>query len=122
MRGGAAVLREAEGGGHAERLGGIGERVAGEIAVRTGKETRSLTLGHLQRGGAPTTFDRLLALRFGTAAVRAVEKGEFGCMVALLPPAVTTVSLAEALSRPKRVPPDSDTVLTARDMGISLGD
>ena len=121
-RGGSAVLREAEVGGHAERLGGIGEQVCREIAARTGKETRSLTLGHLQRGGSPTTFDRLLGLRFGTAAVRAIEAGALGHMVALVPPSIATVPLEVVLSRPKRVLPDSDTVLTARDMGICLGE
>jgi 6-phosphofructokinase 1 len=120
--GGRMVLREAESGGHAERLGGIGEQVCRDIASRTGKETRSLTLGHLQRGGSPTTFDRLLALRFGTAAVRAVEAGAFGRMVALVPPQIATIALEEAVSRSKHVPLDSDTVLTARDMGICLGD
>jgi 6-phosphofructokinase 1 len=121
-RGGTAVVREAESSGHAEILGGIGAQVALEIARRTGKETRSLTLGHLQRGGEPTTFDRLLGLRFGTAAVRAVAAKQFGMMVGLVPPTVSTVTIADALATPKRVPVDSDTVMTARDMGICLGD
>ena len=121
-RGGATVAREKPRDGHLERLGGIGEQVAGEIARRTGKETRALTLGHLQRGGGPTTFDRLMALRFGAAAVRAVGRKQFGCMVAYTPPSVSVISLAEALATSKQVPLDSDTIATARDLGICLGD
>jgi 6-phosphofructokinase 1 len=88
----------------------------------TGKETRSLVLGHLQRGGSPTTFDRLLALRFGAAAVRLIAAGRFDTMVALDPPEIVGVPLADVLAKPKLVPVDSDTVVTARDLGISLGD
>jgi ATP-dependent phosphofructokinase / diphosphate-dependent phosphofructokinase len=105
-----------------ERLGGIGERVAHSIEEMTKKETRSLVLGHLQRGGSPTTFDRLLGLRFGTAAVRLVAEGRFGSMVALRPPAIASIPIKEALTALKRVPLDSDTIATARDLGISLGD
>lgn len=103
-------------------LGGIGEFVAKEIEHRTGKETRTVVLGHLQRGGQPTTFDRLLALRFGAAAVRLIEQGIFNHMVALDPPAVLAVPLEVATSRLKTVPVNSDTMLTARDLGISFGD
>ncbi len=104
------------------RLGGIGEKVGRTIEMRTGKETRTLVLGHLQRGGSPTTFDRLLGLRFGAAAVRLIAEGRFGMMVALHPPVVDAVPLAQALGTPKRVPLDSDTIATAREIGISLGD
>lgn len=103
-------------------LGGIGEFVAKEIEHRTGKETRTVVLGHLQRGGQPTTFDRLLALRFGAAAVRLIEQGTFNHMVALDPPAVLAVPLEVATSRLKTVPLESDTMLTARDLGVSFGD
>ncbi|MEJ2188501.1 MAG: ATP-dependent 6-phosphofructokinase [Acidobacteriota bacterium] len=103
-------------------LGGIGRQVASEITQGTGKETRTVVLGHLQRGGGPTTFDRLLALRFGAAAVRMVAEGRFGVMVALDPPEVLTVPLEVATERLKTVPLDSDTVATARDLGICLGD
>lgn len=103
-------------------LGGIAEYVATEIAARTGKDTRSLVLGHLQRGGSPTTFDRLLALRFGAAAVRAIEAGKFGHMVALKSTEIALVPMEKALSADKRVDPKGDTVLTARDMDISFGD
>jgi 6-phosphofructokinase 1 len=96
--------------------------VAKAIAERTGKETRCLVLGHLQRGGSPTTFDRLLALRFGAAAVRAVADRAFGVMVGYNPPVITRVPLQEVVGRSRHIPLDSDTVLTARELGISLGD
>lgn len=108
--------------GREVQLGGIAELVAREIADRTGKETRNVVLGHLQRGGAPTTLDRLLALRFGAAAVRMIEARTFNCMVALDPPNVHAVPLEVATSRMKSVPLDSDVMDTARDLGISFGD
>lgn len=108
--------------GREAQLGGIAEVVAREITARTGKETRTVVLGHLQRGGAPTTTDRLLALRFGAAAVRMVEARKFNHMVALDPPTVRAVPLEVATSRMKTVPLDGDIVLTARDLGISFGD
>jgi 6-phosphofructokinase 1 len=108
--------------GSAERLGGIGERVAAEIREATGRDTRHVVLGHLLRGGTPTTFDRLISLRFGAAAVRALASGKTGVMVALDPPRVRYVPLAEATSRMKCVPLDCDTILTARELDICLGD
>ena len=108
--------------GQAERLGGAGQLVADAVGQLTGKETRAVVLGHLLRGGTPTAFDRLLALRFGAAAVRALDEGESGIMVALDPPRVSYVPLAEATSRMKTVPLDSDSIKTARDLGIALGD
>jgi len=117
-KGGTVSLIDPE---HA-RLGGIADKVAHSIEEMTGKETRSLVLGHLQRGGGPTTFDRLLALRFGAAAVRLVAERKFGMMVALQPPRVVAVPIAEAITTPRRVPLDSDTIETARDLGISFGD
>ncbi|RPI04708.1 MAG: ATP-dependent 6-phosphofructokinase [Ignavibacteriae bacterium] len=108
--------------GRAEKLGGAGERVAKEIQEITGKETRCVVLGHLLRGGTPTTFDRLISLRFGAAAVRALDEGQNGVMVALDPPTVRYVPLAEATNRMKCVPITCDTVQTARDLGISFGD
>jgi len=117
-KGGEEVYLDAE----RRRLGGVGDRVARAIEKKTGKETRTLVLGHLQRGGSPTTFDRLLGLRFGAAAVRLIAEGKFGHMVALDPPTIVSVPLDEALAAPKRVPLDSDSIATARDLGISLGD
>ncbi len=103
-------------------LGGIGEWVAKEINIRTGKDTRSLVLGHLQRGGSPTTFDRLLALRFGAMAVRLVEEGKFDHMVALSGDSMTSVPLAEAIKNRKQVPRDGNRVKTAREIGICMGE
>jgi len=108
--------------GQAERLGGMGALVAAELERLTGKEARTVVLGHLLRGGSPTALDRLLGLRFGAAAVRAVEEGRDGVMVALRPPRVEFVPLADAVSRLRTVPLDGDTVLAARDLGISFGD
>jgi phosphofructokinase-like protein len=108
--------------GRAERLGGIGEKVAQELQELTGKETRLVVLGHLLRGGTPTGSDRLLAQRFGAAAVRAIAEGQKGVMVALDPPTVRYVPLHQATSRMKTVPLDCDTILTAHDLGICLGE
>jgi phosphofructokinase-like protein len=108
--------------GRAERLGGIGEKVATELQELTGKETRLVVLGHLLRGGTPTSFDRLIAQRFGAAAVRALAEGQRGVMVALDPPTVRYIPLEEATRRMKCVQLDSDIILTARDLGTCLGD
>jgi 6-phosphofructokinase 1 len=108
--------------GQAVQLGGIGGKVAAQIAEITGKETRTVVLGHLLRGGSPTALDRLLGLRFGAAAVRALDEGENGIMVGLQPPDVVYVPLAEATRRLKMVPLDGDTMRTARDLGINFGD
>jgi 6-phosphofructokinase 1 len=117
-------IRLSKGGaiGGSEKLGGIGHLVADELYELTGQESRTVVLGHLLRGGSPTSFDRLISLRFGAAAVRALDEGQTKCMVALDPPAVHYVPLEEATSRMKSVPLDSDTVLTARDLGVSFGD
>ena len=96
--------------------------VAEAIAERTGKETRSLVLGHLQRGGSPTTFDRLLALRFGAAAVGAIGDGQFGQCVVYRPPEVTRLPLSEIAGRCKTVPLESGVIVTARRLGVCLGD
>jgi phosphofructokinase-like protein len=108
--------------GQAERLGGIGGVVAAELEHLTGKEVRSMVLGHLLRGGTPTSLDRLLGVRFGTAAVRGLEEGHRGVMVALQPPVVNYVPLVSAVSKMRTVPLDCDTILAARDLGISFGD
>jgi len=120
--GGEASVVETEAGGEPWRYGGVAERVAREIQEGTGVETRSLVLGHLQRGGQPTAYDRLLALRFGAAAVDLVARKNFGCMVALDPPEVRAVPLRTAVDELKRVPIKGDVVVTARRLGISFGD
>ncbi len=121
-RDGAIELVERRGMGTVDRLGGIASKVARFIEHRTGKETRTLVLGHLQRGGSPTTYDRLLALRFGAAAVRAIADRAFGTMVGLNGPDIPRVPLDEVVGKAKNVPLDSDTICTARELGISLGD
>ncbi len=108
--------------GQAVQLGGVGAKVAAEISAMTGKETRTVVLGHLLRGGSPTALDRLLGLRFGAAAVRALDEGENGIMVGLQPPDVVYVPLSEATRQLKLVPLDGDTMRTARDLGINFGD
>ena len=120
--GGEASIADPGGGGSAPRYGGIADRIARQIAEQTGHEARALVLGHLQRGGSPTAYDRLIALRFGAAAVRCVEEHRFGTMVALDPPEIRAVPLEDAISHIKRVPVHSDTVRTARDLGVSFGD
>ncbi len=121
-KGGEVQLIERRTVGGNDRLGGIASMVARAIGERTGKETRSLVLGHIQRGGPPTTFDRLLALRFGVAAVQAVADGVFGVMVGFRPPTIVRVPLDEVIGKPHNVPLDGDTIATARALGISLGD
>jgi 6-phosphofructokinase 1 len=104
------------------RLGGIGEVVAGEIAGRLGRQVRTVVLGHLQRGGPPTTFDRVLATQFGAHAVRLVHEGRFGEMVCYRPPDIASVPIAEAVRCVSQVDVGSSAVLAARALGISFGD
>ena len=120
--GGSATFQEPAAGDMSGRLGGIAEKLTQQIEERTGRETRSLVLGHLQRGGEPVAYDRLLALRFGSAAVELVRDGCFGCMVALAPPEVLAVPLKDAVAKLKLVPTDGDLVRTARNIGVSFGD
>lgn len=116
------VVRQQKTAGHIEVLGGIGQVVAEEVEKRTGKETRAIVLGHLQRGGYPTTFDRLIATRFGAAAVRLIAEGKFGRMVCLHPPNIESVPLEKAISCLKTVPINSDVIQSARELGICFGD
>lgn len=112
---GQALNREA-------RLGGIGAQVAAEIQQRTGKETRCVVLGHLQRGGSPTNMDRALCTIFGTKAVELIAAKQFGQMVAFTGSGVTSVSLVEATGELRTVPLDGGFVTSARSLGICLGD
>jgi ATP-dependent phosphofructokinase / diphosphate-dependent phosphofructokinase len=105
----------------AARLGGIGHHVAAELSAMTGKESRCVVLGHLQRGGTPNAFDRMLATNFGSAAVRALARGKRGVMVALQAANVRTVALEEAIANLKTVPPESQMIRCARDVGVSFG-
>ena len=121
-RGGTFTTQAPLEGNREARLGGIGAVVAAEIGKRTGKETRVVVLGHLQRGGGPTTFDRLLCTRFGARAVKLVQEGRFGYMVALRPPDTAAVKITDAIGHLRTVPVDGDIVQTARMLGISFGD
>lgn len=102
------------------RLGGIGDYVRCHVEEMTGKEARCVVLGHLQRGGSPNAFDRMLGTNFGACAVRALANGQTGKMVALQAGTVVTVPLSEACANIKTVPPDGQLVRTARDIGISF--
>ena len=104
------------------RLGGIGERVAKHLQTLTGKETRATTLGHLQRGGSPTSFDRILGMRFGVMAVKLCEDKQFGRMVSYDAYTVGSVPIEEAVNQLRLVEPDSELVLAAKAVGICMGD
>jgi phosphofructokinase-like protein len=120
-QGGAQVFSRGGDEVYVPRLGGLGQ-VVGQFIEQHGYETRVTVLGHLQRGGTPTAFDRWLATRYGAAAVRLAAQGGFDRMVALRAGQITDISLAEATAHPKRIQPDDDAVVTARGMGISFGD
>lgn len=118
---GDLVVKEDNKGGEA-RLGGIGDIIANHIEELTGKETRACTLGHLQRGGAPTSLDRILGARFGVKAVELIERKEFGKMVSYQSYHVGSVWITEAINQLRLVEPKGEVVQTARAIGICLGD
>ncbi|OFW43978.1 MAG: 6-phosphofructokinase [Acidobacteria bacterium RIFCSPLOWO2_12_FULL_67_14b] len=120
--GGQLTVKTAARAGHVERLGGVGITVAEQLEEMTGREARCVVLGHLQRGGGPTAFDRVLATRFGGAAVELLKRGVFGKMVANNPPDIVPIPLADVVGRTKTVPLDYDLLRTARALGVSLGD
>ena len=120
--GGSLSIVSAASAGRVERLGGMGAQVCDALASLTGKETRSVVLGHLQRGGAPTSFDRVLATRFGGKAVELVREGDFGKMVAFDPPDIVARRLEDVVGKTKTVPPDYDLLRTARALGVTFGD
>jgi 6-phosphofructokinase 1 len=119
---GAKLVVKRHEAGKEETLGGVGALVAEEVAERTGFETRSLVLGHLQRGGAPTAHDRVLSLRYGAEAVRLAATGQWGRVVSWQPPRMTSLPIDEAVGAPHTVPLDDDALQTARDFGVCLGD
>ena len=104
------------------RLGGIAYQVAADIAQNIDLEIRVTVLGHVQRGGSPIPFDRILATRFGVAAAQLIARGQFGKMVALRGGAITSVDIRDAVSNPKYVDPEGELVATARSVGVSFGD
>ncbi len=107
---------------YAARLGGVGHKIGAMIERVTGKETRVTVLGHVQRGGKPSPFDRWLATRYGAGAVRLAAAGQWDHMVALHGQRIEPVALAEALAVPKRVDPNGEPVRTAKGLGIVFGD
>lgn len=107
--------------GETKRLGGIGQMVAGELEKRTGMESRATVLGHLQRGGTPTAFDRVLATRFGAAAVELARAGRWNEMVCLQGGMIETVSLADAVAEIKRIDPGCEQLQAALAVGTSFG-
>jgi 6-phosphofructokinase 1 len=121
-KGGKHSIVEEAHGSHLERLGGVGARVSEALEALTGKETRSVVLGHLQRGGAPTSFDRVLATRFGGKAVELVKQRLFDTMVAFAPPDIVARRLDDVVGKTRQVPTDFDVVLTAKALGITFGD
>jgi phosphofructokinase-like protein len=120
--GGERFLKAQARTGHVERLGGVAEIVADQLQALTGHESRAVVLGHLLRGGSPSSLDRLLGLNFGAAAVRALASGRSGVMVALNPPRIEHVPLEEAVSKLRLVPADGNAMITARALEISFGD
>jgi phosphofructokinase-like protein len=104
------------------RLGGIAYQVAADIQQHIDLEIRVTVLGHIQRGGSPIAFDRILASRFGKAAADLVARGDYGKMVALRQDSIVSVPIADAVSRPKNVDPNGEMVAAARSVGISFGD
>jgi 6-phosphofructokinase 1 len=121
-QGGSQVISRKGDALRVARLGGVSWDVAEFIEDECKVQTRVTILGHIQRGGTPTAFDRWLATRFGAAAVRLAAKGGFGRMVAYQNGEVVDLPLQEALAKPKRVDLNGDAVLTARGLGICLGD
>ncbi len=117
---GQVVSRTAPGGNTV--LGGVSAFIAAQVEAISGMETRVTVLGHLQRGGSPSPFDRILATRFGAKAVELVMEGRFGRMVCLHTPDISSVTIEEAVARQKKVPCDGEIVRFARSVGISFGD
>ncbi|GAA5484121.1 6-phosphofructokinase [Haloferula sargassicola] len=116
------IVTVSENSGGEVRLGGVGDVVAKRLEQLTGKETRSCTLGHLQRGGAPTSLDRILGTRFGVMAVKLASEGNFGRMVSYQAYHVDSVPIEEAVNQLRLVTPDGEMVKAAKAVGICLGD
>jgi len=103
-------------------LGGVGAYVATQVAKLTGKDARVVVLGHLQRGGMPTPYDRILATRFGAAAVHRLAEGRYGEVVVMHEGQISTVPMLEVAGRVRTVPTDHEIIRTARGLGIAFGD
>jgi len=121
-QGGHQVFRTRGDEMYVPRLGGVGAYVSEQIENSVGQESRVVVLGHLQRGGRPTPYDRLLGTRYGVAAVRLIAEGKSGHMVALRGTEITSVPIADAVAQLKRVDPQGELVHTAKELGICMGD
>jgi ATP-dependent phosphofructokinase / diphosphate-dependent phosphofructokinase len=121
-KGGGYVTNGQQENNREARLGGVGASVAAELEKRAHKETRVCVLGHLQRGGGPTNFDRLLCTCFGAKAVQLIAEEQYGCMVASRPPDTMAVKIKDAVGKLRTVPVDGDLIQTERALGISVGD
>ncbi len=117
-----SVARVVKGSFEPIRLGGAGERLVREVEERTGIESRCTVLGYLQRGGSPSSYDRILSTRYGVAAAEACLRGEFNVMVSLENDQIVTVYIQKAASSPRLVPTDSEIIRTGRQIGICFGD
>lgn len=117
-----SVARVVKGSFEPIRLGGAGEKLVREIEERTGIESRCTVLGYLQRGGSPTSYDRVLSTRYGVAAAEACLRGEYNVMVSLYHDQIVTVYIQKAASSPRLVPVDSEIIRTGRQVGICFGD
>lgn len=122
LGGSMSVAREVKGSFEPIRLGGAGERVVREIEEKTGIESRCTVLGYLQRGGSPTPYDRVLATRYGVAAVQAVLNKQLNTMVALQNDLIVTVPISQVAAEPRLVPTASDIIVAARNIGMNFGD
>ena len=119
---GRDVMIKGQSLGQSPQLGGIADHLADRLGALTGNESRSIVLGHLQRGGTPSPYDRLISLRFGAEAIRAIEEQDFDKLVVMRENRLIRIPIAETADRTKTVPLDSDTVRTAREIGIELGE
>jgi phosphofructokinase-like protein len=119
--GGEMSVIEKDASGYALRLAGIGNNIGEAIRKQTGIDVRVTVLGHVQRGGSPCAFDRILATQYGVKAVQLIKEGKFGHMVSYDPPAITSVPLEEAITRLKLVNPEESLVKAAEGMGVSFG-
>jgi 6-phosphofructokinase 1 len=119
--GGDMAVLAKDSSGYALRLGGIGNAVGEAIGRKTGMDVRVTVLGHVQRGGSPVAYDRILATQYGVKAVELMAEKRFGEMVSYKPPKITSVPLEKAISRMKLVDPEGELVKAAESMGVSFG-
>lgn len=108
--------------GQSEQLGGADQYIADKLSELTGKESRSIVLGHLQRGGSPSSYDRLISIRFGAAAIRAIDEGDINKLIVLQENELRRIPISSVANKMKLVPLDNDSLQTAREIGTCVGD